>query len=83
METFLTEYRKQLAANIAADPVRYTNAIRVNGSAEALIESFANSIRRQGIRGMVLESPTLKAVCKALRIKHTYKAMEHFIANHK
>lgn len=82
MNTFLETYRACLLASIAATPNLYAFTLKVRGTPEGVADDYCAKIRVGGVRIFALDSAALRATCKALKIKTTFKAMEHFIANH-
>lgn len=76
METFMTEYTKQLELSMASNPERYTYG--PEKVPEALVR-MAKAIRSSNFSK---DTDTFRRTCKALKIKHTYKDITHFIANH-
>lgn len=76
METFIKEYQKQLTAAVEQNPDKYTYGI-------SFVPEIVNRIR-QAIQAGSFNKDGLafKMTCKVLGIKHTYKDIAHFIANH-
>jgi hypothetical protein len=72
-QCFFEEYSKQLEFSIKEDPENY--AYSVNELPQVL-ERMRAAIERGSFNK---DSPTFKRTCKALGIKHTYKAIDEFI----
>jgi len=77
METWMREYEKQLRAAIVAYPDLYRITLET-------LPEFLPRLRESFLPGNSFnkDSIAVKWTCKALGIKHTYKAIAHFIANH-
>ena len=76
METFFAEYSKQLERAVVEHPDEYTfpasSLCNVLGKMYGAIK--AGTFNKDG--------RAFANTCKRLKIKHTYKAIQHFIANH-
>jgi hypothetical protein len=78
METWMQEYEKQLRDCITRQEEGYlfTSILQVPEILPLMKEAFEKGTFNK-------DSPAIKATCKAFKIKHTYKDIAHFIANHK
>ena len=77
METFITELGKQLNNCITHRAEKYAYSVE---HIPGMLERFRNAIQHNAFDK---EGDAFKATCKALKIKHTYKAIKEFIANNK
>lgn len=76
METWMAEYTKQLILAVETHPEEY-------GYDTENIPTVLNNMRGAFKSGnYIKESRAIKATCKALKIKHTYKDIQRFIDNH-
>lgn len=76
MKTWMTEYSKQLTRLITEDPQAYCwPASELPSVLAKMRVAFHN-------RNYDKDGGAVKATCKALGIKHTYTAINHFIDNH-
>lgn len=76
LDLFCEEYRKQLPLAVLAHPEEYVWPV---SDAPIVAEKMIASFRR-GRRGWNYQGQAIKNTCKALGIKHTYKAIEAFWA---
>lgn len=78
-------YRAELRRNIDAHPGDYMNAITLDAAgrdalAQKIGDRVLTSVEKNGIRHVLInESPSWRGTCKALGIKHTYKAIEAYL----
>lgn len=75
METFFTEYAKQLEIAMRDFPDDYMPGIALT----TILERMKIALQKGSYNK---DSRSFKATCKALGIKHTYTAINSFIANH-
>ncbi len=76
METFITEYAKQLANAVREYPTEYLYGLDE-------VPSVVSKIKAAIQRGTYnKDGQAFKWTCKALKIKHTYADIRHFIDNH-
>jgi len=76
VETFIAEYTKQLRLAVLNFPNEYAYPVEQ--------VPHVVSLMREAIRlgSFSKDSRAFKETCKVLGIKHTYKEIAHFIANH-
>ena len=76
METFITEYTKQLTLAVTNHPTEYAYGAE---KVPEVVAKMRDAIQNKNYNK---DSRAFKETCKALKIKHTYTAINHFIANH-
>ncbi len=76
METLMEVYTRHLAACVADPKHKYPYGVdKVPAVAAKMREKIPTN-------GYVLDGPAWAATLKELKLKKTYKAVQHFIANH-
>jgi hypothetical protein len=76
METWMTEYTRQLL-------IAYENNPKAYAYDQDDIPNVLNNMRNAFRNGSFnKDSESIKATCKAFKIKHTYKDIQRFIDNH-
>lgn len=75
METFMAEYTRQLRASMLEHPEDYMPNVPYDVVLGRMLVAIRN-------RTFNKDSESFKRTCKALKIKHTYKAIQEFIINH-
>ena len=76
MNTFIKEYAKQLELAVRNYPNEYGWPVE---NVPVVVERMRAAIQAKKYNK---DSRAFKATCKVLGIKHTYKDIEHFVANH-
>lgn len=77
METFMKVYKEELSGAVESFPNEYCYKKEdVPAVAARMYEAIKNGTFNK-------DSRAIKATCKELGIKHTYKDIARFIANHK
>ena len=77
MHTFMAEYAKQLAKAASEFPDEYRWP--AGTTVELVVQRMAEAVRTKTYNK---DSRAFRETCKALKIKHTYTAINHFVANH-
>jgi hypothetical protein len=72
-EIFLETYKQELIKSHAKDPTQYAWPI---SELDVVFKRMCDAIERGSFSK---ESSAIKATCKALKIKHTYRDIENFI----
>jgi len=76
LEKFIAELTKQYAALYESDPATYSMA-KARYSPAALAEKMAMGLKK---RDANKDGKGIKRTCKTLGVKHTYSAIETYLA---
>ena len=76
MDTFMAEYAKHLERAVKEYPEEYKWPLAV------LPQQLGEMRAAIGRRAFVKDTRAMRATCRALGIKCTYRAIANFIANH-